>query len=74
MSTHTHVGSGAVDGSESRWSNARTLNSHTARLYSEWTLLVRDLEYALKGAHLWKKLVTAESEGDTGGTGLSQCL
>ena len=66
MSMHTHVGSGAVDGPESRWSKARTLNSHAARLYSEWTLLVQDLEYALKRAHLWKKLVTAESEGDTG--------
>ena len=66
MSTPTHVGSGAVDGPESRWSNARTINSHAAKLYSEWTLLVRDLEYVLKRALLWKKLVTAKSEGDTG--------
>ena len=64
-STRTHISSGAVDCPESRWSTARTINSHAAKLYSEWALLVQDLEYVLKRAQLWKELVNTESEGDT---------
>ena len=47
-----------------QWRTARTVNSPTARLYSEWTLLVHDLEYTLSRARLWKEMATADPLSD----------
>ena len=65
--THTisPVGHERIGDSDSRWRTARTVNTPAAKLYSEWTLLVHDLEYALSRAHLWKETVKAESLGES---------
>ena len=43
---------------------ARTINTHTAKEFAEWTLLTRDLEYALRRATLWRDLGYTEATGD----------
>ena len=47
------------------WTKARTLNTREARRYSEWMLLVRDLEYSLRRAEMWKDM--AQSDAGDGG-------
>ena len=49
---------------EPEWVTARTLSTPEAKLYSEWTLLVQDLKYALRRAQLWKELLASDSRSD----------
>ena len=53
----------AADGMESSWSTARSLNTPDAREYCEWVLLVRDLEYALRRAELWRGKARSAAAG-----------
>ncbi len=53
-----------IDEPDPQWRTARTVNTYTARLYSEWTLLVQDLEYALSRVRLWKDMTAVESPGE----------
>ena len=59
------VGPDRIDASDRNWRDARTVNTPAARRYSEWTLLVHDLEYALTRARLWKEAATAPSPGES---------
>ena len=54
----------APSGKDSSWTG-RSLNTPDARVYSEWVLLVNDLEYALRRAQLWRDL-TKSAAGDGG--------
>ncbi len=53
------------DKESSLWTEARSLNTPDARAYSEWALLVKDLEYALRRAQLWRDLARSAA-GDGG--------
>ncbi len=50
------------DHSESTWTTARVLRTPEATEYSEWVLLVTDLEYALRRAVLWSELAQGQSD------------
>lgn len=65
MLTTTPISDNETADSDPQWVAARTVNSPTARLYSEWALLVHDLEYALSKARLWKEIATTESRGES---------
>ena len=51
-------------GDEPKWVTARTLTAPEAKLFSEWTLLVHDLKYALRRAQLWKESLATNSRSD----------
>ena len=59
--TISPVGHDHIAGPDHQWRTARTVNTPAATLYSEWTLLVHDLEYALSRARLWKETAKAEA-------------
>ena len=63
--TNSPVGHDSIDGSDREWRTARTVNTPAAKSYSEWTLLVHDLEYALSRVRLWKATANAESLGES---------
>ena len=46
---------------DAEWKTARTLKTPEATQFSEWVLLVTDLEYALRRAELWWKLAREET-------------
>ena len=48
---------------DSTWSTARSLTTPDARTYSEWVLLVEDLQYSLRRAELWSNR-TKSGAGD----------
>ena len=62
----------APSGKDSSWAG-RSLNTPGARVYSEWVLLVKDLEYALRRAQLWRDL-TKSAAGDGGALEVSMSL
>ena len=55
----------AASGEESSWSRTRSLNTPDARSYTEWLLLVNDVEYALRRATLWRGMAQSD-KGDAG--------
>ena len=55
----------AASGEESSWSRTRSLNTPDARSYTEWLLLVNDVEYALRRATLWRDMAQSD-KGDAG--------
>ena len=48
-----------------RSDRARSLNTPDARRYTEWVLLVKDVEYALRRATLWRDMARSD-KGDAG--------
>lgn len=61
MSSPTQTFRDKAGSNDPKWHAARTVNTPSARLYSEWILLVQDLEYALNRARLWSEMAKAES-------------
>ena len=55
----------AAGDKDSTWSTARSLTTPDARTYSEWVLLVTDLQYSLRRAELWSDM-TKSGIGDAG--------
>ena len=64
MSEEKHSDSKPANQHDSSWTNARSLNTREAREFSEWVLLVNDLEYALRRAHLWRDIVKSETKNE----------
>ena len=54
-----------ASGEDSLWSRARSLNTPDARRYTEWVLLLNDVEYALRRAKLWSDMAQSD-KGDAG--------
>lgn len=52
----------AAGGGDSSWTRARSLNTPDARRYTEWVLLVKDVEYALHRAVLWRDMAQSDTE------------
>ena len=63
----------ATSSKDSGWTDARTLNTPEARRYCEWSLLVNDLEYALRRAKMWRDMVPSDA-GDVGDFEISVSL
>ena len=63
----------ATSSKDSGWTQARTLNTPEARRYCEWSLLVNDLEYALRRAEMWRDMAPSDA-GDVGDTEISVSL
>ena len=53
----------AAGDKDSTWNTARSLTTPDARTYSEWVLLVMDLQYSLRRAELWSNM-TKSGAGD----------
>ena len=49
-------------GKDATWKTGRALTTPEARKYSEWVLLVADLQYSLRRAELWKARAEREEQ------------
>ena len=50
---------------DSSWTRARSPNTPDARRYTEWVLLVKDVDYALCRAKCWRDMAQSDT-GDAG--------